>query len=157
LSSLLSLVHRQDLTLFLIPLYPDQALQRGDVITDDLARWGSCGIPSIWRSPTTRQPGGSPRPNRCVRRQALPPGCRVVALGEVDGMPHPAHPGSAAAVLVARSSRRSARPARAPFGSCWRWRCVWRCSVAGRTSARVLVVGMAGGLRERWVMLGGVG
>jgi hypothetical protein len=101
LSSLLSSAHRQDLTLFLIPLYPDQAPQRGDVIADDFARWGSCGVPSIWRSPTTRQPGGSPRPNRCVRRLALPPGCRVVALGEVDGMPHPAHPGSAAAVLVA--------------------------------------------------------
>jgi hypothetical protein len=40
-------------------------------------------------SPTTRQPGGSPQYNRCVRRLALPPGCRVVAHREVDGMPHP--------------------------------------------------------------------
>jgi hypothetical protein len=40
-------------------------------------------------SPTTRQPGGSPPYNRCVRRLALPPGCRVVAHREVDGMPHP--------------------------------------------------------------------
>ena len=63
-----------------------------DVITDDLARWGSCGVPSTWRSPTTRQPGGSPQQNRCVRCPALPPGWRVVALWEVDGMPHPAHP-----------------------------------------------------------------
>ncbi|MGH3845502.1 MAG: hypothetical protein ACRDS0_29350, partial [Pseudonocardiaceae bacterium] len=50
-----------------------------------------CGVPSIWRSPTTRQPGGSPRRNRRVRHLALLPGWRVVALREVDGMPHPAH------------------------------------------------------------------
>jgi hypothetical protein len=62
---------------------------------------GSCGIPSIWRSPTTRQPGGSPRQNWCVRRLALPPGWRVVALQEVEGMPHPGPPDPAAAVLVA--------------------------------------------------------
>ena len=52
---------------------------------------GRCGIPSIWRSPTTRQPGGSPQQNWCVRRLALPLGWRVVALREVEGMPHPAH------------------------------------------------------------------
>jgi hypothetical protein len=52
---------------------------------------GLCGIPSIWRSPTTWQPGGSPRRNRRVRHLALPPGWRVVALREIDGMPHPAH------------------------------------------------------------------
>jgi hypothetical protein len=39
-------------------------------------------------SPTTRQPGGNPQHNRCVRRLALPPGCRVVALREVEEMPH---------------------------------------------------------------------
>jgi hypothetical protein len=52
---------------------------------------GRCGIPSIWRSPTTRQPGGSPHRNRCVRGLAPPPGWRVVALQEVEGMPHPAY------------------------------------------------------------------
>jgi hypothetical protein len=52
---------------------------------------GLCGIPSIWRSPTTRRPGGSPRWNRRMRRLALLPGWRVVALREVDGMSHPAH------------------------------------------------------------------
>jgi hypothetical protein len=31
------------------------------------------------------------RGNRRVRCLALPSGCRVVALREVDGMPHPAH------------------------------------------------------------------
>jgi hypothetical protein len=41
----LSSAHRQGLTLFLIPLYLDQAPQRGGGITDDLARWGSCGSP----------------------------------------------------------------------------------------------------------------
>jgi hypothetical protein len=53
---------------------------------------GSCGIPSIWRSPTTRQLGGSPRQNWCVGRLALPPGWRVVALQEVEGMPRPDPP-----------------------------------------------------------------
>jgi hypothetical protein len=60
-----------------------------NVLTDNLARWESCGIPSTWHSPTTRQPGGSPRRNRHVRRRALSPGWRVVAPWEVDGMPHP--------------------------------------------------------------------
>lgn len=32
--------------------------------TDDLARWEPCGIPSAWRSPTARRPGGSPRRDR---------------------------------------------------------------------------------------------
>jgi hypothetical protein len=49
---------------------------------------GSCGIPSAWRSPTTRRPRGGPRRNRCVRQVALPLGCRVVARGEAGGMPH---------------------------------------------------------------------
>jgi hypothetical protein len=62
---------------------------------------GSCGIPSIWRSPTTRQPGGQPSTNRRVRNLALPPGCRVVALREVDGMPDPTHPTTLQALLVA--------------------------------------------------------
>ncbi len=62
------------------------------MITNDLSRWRSWGIPSAWRSPTTRQPGGSPRRDRCIRHVALPPGWRVVALGEAEGMPHPTHP-----------------------------------------------------------------
>jgi hypothetical protein len=49
--------------------------------TDDLARWVPWGIPSAWRSPTTRRPGGSPRLDRRRLRVALPPGRRVVALG----------------------------------------------------------------------------
>jgi hypothetical protein len=69
--------------------------------TDDLARWKLCGIPSTWRIPTARHPGGSPRRNRCLARLALPPGCRVVALGEVVGMPHPVHTGLAPPALVA--------------------------------------------------------
>jgi hypothetical protein len=36
-----------------------------------------------------------------MRDLALPPGCRVVALREVDVMPHPRLPGPAAAILVA--------------------------------------------------------
>jgi hypothetical protein len=84
----------------------------GDGPGVDLVRWGSCGIPSIWHSPTTRHPGGNPRWNRCVRRLALPLGCRVVALREIDGMPHPAHP-TPAEQFLRLVSRRSARPARA--------------------------------------------
>src|SRR6185312_15226897 len=64
--------------------------------TDDLARWESCGIPSTWRSPTTRHPGGSPRRNRYLACLALPPGCRVVALGggrrDATPCPHPPVP-----------------------------------------------------------------
>jgi hypothetical protein len=54
---------------------------------------GPCGIPSTWRSPTARRPGGSPRRDWRRSRGTLPLGRRVVALGEVDGMPHPVHPG----------------------------------------------------------------
>jgi hypothetical protein len=41
-------------------------------------------------SPITRQPGGSLQQDRCVRRLALPPGCRVIALegGRWDAAPH---------------------------------------------------------------------
>jgi hypothetical protein len=63
-----------------------------------LARWESCGIPSSWHRPTTRLPGGSIPAHRRSRLPGLPPGSRVVALGEVGEMPHPAHttePGSA--------------------------------------------------------------
>ena len=48
---------------------------------------GSRGIPSTWRSPTARRPGGSPRRHRRPCSPALPPGRRVVALGEVVGVP----------------------------------------------------------------------
>jgi hypothetical protein len=61
------------------------------VITDHFRRCGSWGIPSAWRSPTARQPGGSPRRDRCVRRVALLPGWRVVALEGGRGDAHPAH------------------------------------------------------------------
>ena len=80
--------------------------------TSDLARWESCGIPSTWRSPTARQPEGSISPYRRQACQALPSGCRVVALWEVDGMPHPAHP-SLTACRCARTIPETCRPARA--------------------------------------------
>jgi hypothetical protein len=61
---------------------------------DDLARWEPCGIPSTWRSPTARRPGGSPRRDRQWPRVALPPGRRVVALGggrrDATPCPYPA-------------------------------------------------------------------
>jgi hypothetical protein len=79
----------------LIPreVFHDQASQRGCGIAD-LARYGSCGIPSAWRSPTTRRPRGGPRRNRCVPRVALPLGRRVVALGggRWDATPCPPRP-----------------------------------------------------------------
>jgi hypothetical protein len=55
----------------------------------DLARWGRCGIPSAWRSPTTRCPGGNNPPNRWPSLPGLPPGHRVVALegGRRDATP----------------------------------------------------------------------
>jgi hypothetical protein len=40
---------------------------------------------------TARHPGGRPRRNRQVRHLALSPGCRVVAHGQVGGLPHPPH------------------------------------------------------------------
>jgi hypothetical protein len=86
----------------------------GDDPVFDLARWGTCGLPSIWRSPTARRPGGSPRRNRRVRCLALPPGCRVVALrgGRWEATPCP--PGlRRASSGWPRPSRRSAGPARA--------------------------------------------
>jgi hypothetical protein len=94
--------------------------------TEDLARWGLWGIPSAWRSPTTRRPGGSPRRDRQWPRVALPPGRRVVALGggRRDAPPYPHLPSLAHA--DGRSSRRSARPARVCFG--WAVRpCVGEC------------------------------
>jgi len=71
-------------------------------------RRGSCGIPSTWHSPTTRRPGGSPRRVVTLPRAALPPGRRVVALREVDGMPHPAATPCAATPPQTRPSRRPA-------------------------------------------------
>lgn len=54
---------------------------------------GLGGISSAWRSPTTRCPGGNIPPYRSPSVPCLPPGHRVVALGEADGMPHPAQLG----------------------------------------------------------------
>ena len=71
-------------------------------------RRGWCGIPSTWHRPTTRRPGGSPRRTRTVPRAALPLGCRVVALREVVGMPHPAATTSPPLPRTARPSRRPA-------------------------------------------------
>lgn len=62
---------------------------------------GLRGIPSTWRSPTARRPGGSPRCNRQPGSAALPPGRRVVALrGGRRG-------------VALRHPRDAARPARA--------------------------------------------
>jgi hypothetical protein len=66
-----------------------QTSHRDGRITDDFARWDSCGIPSIWHSPTTRQPGGNPRRNRHMRDPGFAPGCRVVALTAVLVAGHP--------------------------------------------------------------------
>jgi hypothetical protein len=54
---------------------------------------GSCmsglgGIPSAWRSPTTRCPGGNILAPPSAELAMFAPGHRVVALGEVDGMSH---------------------------------------------------------------------
>ena len=68
--------------LILGQVFLNQPLSAG--ITD-LACWGLGSIPSAWRSPTTRCPGGNTPPHRLP---SLPPGHGVVALGEVDGMPH---------------------------------------------------------------------
>ena len=62
---------------------------------------GSCGIPSTWRSPTARRPGGSPRRNR---RPTL---CSS-APGPACGSPWGGRRG-----FALRPSRRSACPARA--------------------------------------------
>ena len=67
----------------------------------DLRPWwvGECGEPDLAapvrlpqvHSPSTRQPGGSPRRNLVGTLSGCAPGWRVVALGKVEGMP-PAHP-----------------------------------------------------------------
>jgi hypothetical protein len=76
---------------------------------------GLGGIPSAWHSPTTRCPGGNIPPHRRPNLPCLPPGHRVVALGEVDGMP-PSPP----ARLNARVSP-SRRPAGVRGGERPRW------------------------------------
>jgi hypothetical protein len=50
---------------------------------------GLGGIPSAWRSPTTRSPGGKHPAPPPAELAMLAPGAPVVALGEVDGMPPP--------------------------------------------------------------------
>jgi hypothetical protein len=61
----------------------------GGVGIDDLARWELCGVPSTWHRPTTRRPGGTIPAYRRSCLPGVPPVRRVVALGEVGGMPHP--------------------------------------------------------------------
>jgi hypothetical protein len=65
-------------------------------------------------SPTTRRPGGTIPSTRRPSLPGVPPGRRVVALGEVGGMPHPHHP-TDRAWRWRRPSWRPARPARACF------------------------------------------
>ena len=61
---------------------------RGDTGTD-LAHWEPWSIPSTWHRPTTRRPGGTIPAYRRSCLPGVPPVRRVVALGEVGGMPHP--------------------------------------------------------------------
>ena len=57
-----------------------------------LGQGTGCGIPSISRRATTRQPGSRARSRTCRFRRGLPPGRRVVGLRQIDGMPHrPVH------------------------------------------------------------------
>jgi hypothetical protein len=141
---------------FVTEKYPND--HQRNVITDDLAR-GSCGVPSTWRRPTTRQLGGSPRRSRRVHCPALPPGWRVVALWEVDGMhtpPTPALPQWFSWLAV---------PETCPPGEGMVWlgqRCGCCCSAGGDRQPGFLMVGTADGLRERlgdagrrWLVSGG--
>jgi len=51
-------------------------------------------IGASWRSPTARRPGGQPSTSPAAALvQPLLSGRRVVAVGEVDGMPRSGHPG----------------------------------------------------------------
>jgi hypothetical protein len=50
--------------------------------------------PVVLASPDHAAPGGSIPAHRRPGLPGLPPGSRVVALGEVGGMPHLAHPPS---------------------------------------------------------------
>jgi hypothetical protein len=86
--------------------------------TDDRQRWEPCGIPSSWHRPTMRLPGGSIPAHRRTSLPSLPPGSCVVALGQVDGMPHPAHPPNRAWRLC-RPSRRSGPPGEGMFCVGW--------------------------------------
>ena len=69
-----------------IHLILDQVLLHQPWHSDHASCMG--GIPSAWRSPTTRCPGGNVPPHRRAGLPCLSPGDRVVALKEVDGMPH---------------------------------------------------------------------
>jgi hypothetical protein len=65
----------------------------------------SCTLRLVWHPVGLAQPDhaaaqGQPSTDRYVRHVALPLGCRVVARGEAGGMPHPARPGPAAAIVV---------------------------------------------------------
>ena len=64
---------------------------------------GSCGIPSTWCKPDPAAPRAQHPDQPPPILPSLHPGCRVVALGEVDGMPHPLHTSPSRA-------RRTARP-----------------------------------------------
>ena len=61
----------------------------GDDPRADLARW----VRVTSRRPGAARPRGAPGATSAVSHRpsapGLPPGHRVVALGEVDGMPHP--------------------------------------------------------------------
>jgi len=114
-------------------------------VTTDLARWEPCGIPSAWWSPTARCSGGSPRRDRRGPPVALPPERRVVALGRSTGCPHPAQ--LCPSLTRGGGGHPGGLPARRGHVVVGR-RGVCRCNAAGRTPARVLMVEMAGGLRE---------
>ena len=122
--------------------------------TDDLARWEPWGIPSAWRSPTARRPGGSPRRDwrQSSGSSAPGPSCGSPGGGRWDAPPsHPAEPGLGAG--VGYPGGLPARRGHVVVGPC----CVWRCSAAGRTPARALVVERAGELRKCWLIVVDVG
>jgi len=73
----------------------------GDGPGVDLGRWVLCGIPSIWRSPTARPPGGNSPMEPARASSGCAPGmpCGSPPRGRWDATPRPPNP--AAAVLEA--------------------------------------------------------
>jgi hypothetical protein len=127
LSSPLSSVNRSGLALVL--RYPLLILTRlldvAGGVSDDLGRWGPCGVPSTWRSPKHGSPGaaldgtGTGVVSLCPRAAVWSPS------GKVDGMPHPA-----------------GRPATAVFGSA----ILETCRGAGGERPRLVPSNLVSGL-----------
>ena len=71
-------------------------------------------ISSTWQRPTARHPGRSLLSGRQPILPSLPPGCRVVALGEVEEMARTRSPTSPRAGTLNSTISETCRPARAP-------------------------------------------